>query len=1059
MRCPTCRHDPPAGSGFCNRCGASLAAPVAAGSGDRRQITVMFCDIVGSTELAEALDAEELRLVVREYQQTAARIIHAYEGHVAQYLGDGLMVYFGYPLAHEDDAFRALSAALRILAGLPALNRELARRLALKTQLELEVRVGIHSGPALLSDMGLGDEQQRLALGETPNIAARLQSEAASGTILISEATRRLVQGAFVLDDLGRRRLKGVSEPIATYRVLSASGAVTRMERSAQRGLTPLIGREQEVALAIERWQRAVDGRGQTILLSGEPGIGKSRLVEVIREHVADQPHTWVEARCSPYHENSAFHPVLQSLERAFGIEEDQPESERRAALEAGLRDAGLAARHLASLVDLVAAPDGTSGASARDRRSETLEAFAAWLARLAAERPVVAVVEDLHWVDPSTLELLGFLMARVPRERMLLVLTFRPDFEVPWDPGPHLLRIGLHPLTSEQIVALCAAVAGQRRLPQAVLDELAARADGVPFFAEELTRAVIESEWRPDRDGAAIPSTLQETLMSRLDRLGSTRELAQLCGVVGREISYDLLRAVSPLRERELREGLSRLVDADLLSREGPAHQTLYVFRHALIQETAYHSLLRSERQGHHARIARALEQQFPERAAASPEVVARHHESAGAFDDAVRCYARAARQAVERSAHAEALGHFENAISLIGRLPGGAERDRRELELQVALGTSIMIAKGQGHPGVRAAHERARDLADATADAPELFRALWGLSRFHQSQGDLRASHELGERMLELAGRAGDASLTRWAHLALGQALFWRGDPARALEELEATIALSEESVPSREVAIFGQEPALTSRSLAAPALWMLGRPDRALRRSRECVALGKKAGDPFTYAMALDWAAVVHQMRGERERTRELASLAIELSSERGFPLYRGFGRVMRGWAAIRGPEDAGGLAEIERGLDDLQAAGTGLGAPYVQALMAEAQWTLGRADDALLMVDTALALAERQHSHLWTAELLRLKGEILVGIDPAARERGGSLLRRAMETARGQGAPSLELRAAISHWRLLGERGDGARVRELVAGFEEGFDTRDLQDARALLSERC
>jgi len=1072
MRCPSCQHQPPSRSAFCNRCGSPLIdAPLL---GERRHLTVMFCDMVGSTELAQRLDAEELQVVVAEYQNTCARIIIGLGGHIAQYLGDGLLVYFGYPQAHEDDGVRAVSSALEILAAMPALDASIGQQLPELAGQTLQVRIGIHSGLVVLSDMGRGDELQRLALGDTLNIAARLQAVATSGAIVISEATQRLVHGAFVIEDLGDLQLKGVSEPIRTHRVVTASGALSRLERSAQAGLTPLVGREQEIALALERWEQTRNGNGQTILLSGEPGIGKSRLVAVLRDRLAAEPLRWLVCRCSPHHENTAFHPVIDMLERTLEIEEGDSEGRRRAKLESALRNSNISAEQIAPLANLLCVPErrveGPLRLQREDPRRQTLESLAACLFELSRERPLVLVIEDLHWIDPSTLELLGLLVARVSHERVLLVFTYRPGFEVPWDAGHDLVKIGLYPLTRDQIAMLCTGVAGGRALPVPLLAELVAKADGVPLFAEELTKAVLEADWLEERDGRwviagprrqlSVPSTLNESLMARLDGLGAVKELAQLCAVVGREVSYELLRAVAPHPEKALQAGLRRLVAADLITREGQANQVRYVFRHALIHETAYDSLLRSDRQRLHALIARVLEERFPERSAARPDVLALHHTRAGSLAEAVGFYHQAAKQAIDRQAHAEAIGHLECGIELIRMLPKSAEWDRRELELQVALGTSTMIAKGQGHPQVEQAHARARDLSRKTGDQTGLFRALWGLSRFYQSQGKPVASYDLGEQMLELARTTDDPSQLCWAHLALGQALFWLGNPTRSLAELETTIAFCDASPESTDVHVFGQDPALTSRSLVGPALWILGHPDGSLRRSHEALKIGRKTADPFTYALALNFAAVVHQLRGERERTRELADAAIEISGEHGFPLFMGFGRVMKGWALTKEAGRGGGIDEIHRGLADIKSAGTGLGGPYVLALLSESLRVVGRERDALAAAESALELAVSQQSRFWDTELLRLKGEILLGLEPDSREESERLLRQALERARELRATSFELRVAMSLSRLLAARGDAdaglALVRGVVERFDEGFDTRDLLEAKALLN---
>ncbi len=1069
-RCPRCGHEPPESSSFCNRCGSPLVA--AAVVGERRPLTVMFCDLVGSTELAQALDAEELPLVIGEYQNSCAQLIRSGEGYVAEYLGDGLLVYFGYPHAHDDDAVRAVNAALAMLEGMPALNRALRRRVPAMADRVLEMRVGIHSGVVVLSDMGRGGEPHRFGVGDTLNIAARLEALAEAGQILISDSTQRLVSGAFELESLGATRLKGVEQPIELFLVMAAREGQSRLERSAVAGLTPLVGRTQEIALALERWQEVKNNRGQSVLLSGEPGIGKSRLVAEVRERLIPDPHLWLTCRCSSHRENTAFHPVTEMLERFLGVEEGDSQAERRQKVESGLGAAKIQERLISPLVGLLTVAEreaaGRPPGQGEDPRSQTLESLAECFSELSRDRPLVLVFEDLHWVDPSTLELLGLLMSRFSAERVLLLLTCRPEFELPWETGRDCVHIQLNPLTRDQVTELCRAVAVERILPASLLSELAAKTDGVPFFAEELTKAVLEANepTRPDdplgRIGSAkhlsVPSTLHESLMARLDRQGSSKELAQLCAVIGREASYELLRVVSERPERDLQQGLEHLIHANLISREGPPHQARYVFRHALIHETAYDSLLRGDRQSLHHRIARALSEQFPNVGESQPEELARHYALGGHPAKAVPMYSRAAELAIDRLAHLEAIGHLGKAIELVATLPATADLNRLELDLQIALGTSSMIAEGQGHDRVEQSHTRARELSLALGDEDGLFRALWGLSRLHQSRGKPVASHELGLQMLELAKRADDPARLCWAHLAVGQALFWRGNPAEALVALQATIQICDEHPDSPDGYMFGQDPSLSARALVGPVEWILGHVDRALQHGRQAVEVASKAEDPFTYAFVLNFASVVHQMRGEREQTLDLAEAAIEICSERGFPLFMGFGLVMKGWALCEGPEDGVGL--MQEGLACFQDAHTGLGGPYLLALLTQALRTNGNDKEALAAVEAAMGLSAGQESYFWNPELLRLKSEVLVALDANARPESERLVREAIQSAREHAAVSFELRAAMSLYRLLEGSDRSAEAKELLheacGRFAEGADTPDLADARALLS---
>jgi class 3 adenylate cyclase len=787
------------------RAAATAAPPEAAAppraEGERRHLTVMFCDLVGSTELAEQLDPEEFREVVGAYQVLCAREVGRYDGTIGQYHGDGVLVYFGYPQAHDDDPIRAVHAALSILSELPAVNATVGERLGAMLDRTVEVRIGVHTGLAVVGEMGEGPERELQALGDTLNQAARLQRIAEPGTVVISEATRQLSSGVFVLEDLGPTSLKGVAEPVGVYRAVRATGVRSRLDLAGERGLTPLIGREQEVELLLDRWEQVIEGHGQVVLVNGDAGIGKSRLMMMLHERLAEGPYSWLEARGSAYHQNSALYPVIELLRQELLLGQEDSAEEKVAKLGAALEPAGLSVPEVLPLfATLLSVPLPERYPplllSPQAQRQRTLESLVQWLISLTRAQPMAFVVEDLHWIDPSTLELLGMLLEQLPTVPALLVLTFRPSFEPPWASRSNLVHLTLDPLTRKQVEAMVEWIAGGKVLPAKVLDHVVIRTDGVPLFVEELTKTVLESDLLRESDRGyertdplpelAIPSTLQDSLMARLDRLGPAKEVAQLGAVLGREFPYELLAAVSPLSAESLRGALRGLGNAELLYPRGVPPRAIYTFKHALIQETAYQSLLKSTRQAWHARIAQVLEERFPERVAPEPEGIARHCEQGALLEKAISYYQRAGEQATERSANAEAVGHLTRGIELLRTLPEGPERNERELTLQVALGAPLVASKGWGSREAEQAYERARELCEQIGETPQLFHVIRGLITFYTARAELKTAYDLCGRLLRLAEREEEASPLLVAHQQMAIVLYFRGKPSRDLDGL---------------------------------------------------------------------------------------------------------------------------------------------------------------------------------------------------------------------------------------------------------------------------------
>jgi TOMM system kinase/cyclase fusion protein len=1047
---------------------------------ERRQLTVMFCDLVDSTRLSGQLDPEDLRAVVRAYQATCAKVIARFEGHIAQYLGDGLLVYFGYPLAHEDDAQRAVRAGLGMVEALDQLNT----RLAPERGVHLAVRLGVHTGLVVVGEVGGGTRQEQLALGETPNLAARLQGLAAPNTLVISAATLQLLGGFFACQSLGTPLLKGFAQPIEVYQVLSESTARSRLDVAGSTGLTPLVGREQEVRLLLERWAQVKDGLGQVVLLSGEAGIGKSRLVQVLKEHVATEPQAWLTpCQCSSYYQNTALYPMVDLLERvALQFDREESPQHKLSKLEGFLAPYGLP---LAEVVPLFAAllslPLTADYApltmSPEQQKQKTLHALLTIVLRIAAQQPLLFVMEDLHWVDPTTLELLSLLVDQGPTARILVLLTFRPDFPPPWTGRSHLTQMALHRLPRQQATEMTDRVAHGKTLPPEVVEQIVAKTDGVPLFVEELTKMVLESGLLQERaeryeltgplPPLAIPATLHDSLMARLDRLATVKGLAQLGATLGREFSYELLQAVSPWDEGTLRHGLHQLVEAEFLYQQGLPPQATYLFKHALIQDAAYQSLLRSTRQQHHQRIAQLLEGRFPELCETQPELLAQHYTEAGLLAQAIPYWQLAGQRASERSAHLEAMAHLTKGLELLATLPDTPERAQQELDLQTTLGPTLMVTKGQAAPEVLQAYARARELCQQVGETPQLFQVLRGLWYFYLHRMELQMARELGEQLLTLAQRVGDSALLLEAHYALGNTLNYLGEFVAAQAHFAQGIALYDRQRHGTHAFRYGQDPGIFCRSYGAVTLWFLGYPDQALQRTHEALALAQELAHPFSLGNALFFATWVHQFRRERHVTQELAEAIIALGAEQGFTVLSAAGTIFRGWALVaqsRAPvagqgQEEEGIAQIYQGVAAWRATGAEVFRPYVLGLLAEVSAKVGQPEEGLTLLAEALAVANDKGERRWDAELYRLKGEVLLARSAEHHAEAETCFRQALDIARRQQAKSWELRAAISLAHLWQRQDKHAAAYDLLAPiydwFTEGFDTADLQEAKALL----
>jgi TOMM system kinase/cyclase fusion protein len=1090
VRCSKCNAENPASAKFCFECGSPLtltetARAVAASAGaERRQLTCLFCDLVNSVGLSERLDPEELRETLAAYHRVCVTVVRRFEGHIHDYLGDGIMVYFGFPSAHEDDAQRAVRSGLGIVEAVGQLNS----RLQSEYGIDLHVRIGIDTGlvvaGALAADEGL---ETTAAVGVTPNIAARLQALAAPDSVVISAAAYRLIAGYFDCRELGFQTIRGISRPMAIYHVLHESGARTRLDVAAQRGLPPMQGRDDELATLADRWAHARAGHGGVALVAGEPGIGKSRLIWALQQHVAQSPDAFlIHLSCSPYFVNTAFYPIVQLLERILEFRpDDTVEDEQRLD-----KIEGLLAQYgsdlptvVPLLARLLAVPfEGRYpplDLAADRQRQLTIDALVKIALLRAEHQPVLFVVEDLHWIDPSSLDLLTQLIEHVPQTRQLMVFSFRPEFVPPWPEDPGLERLNLNRLDREASVRIMTETAGMA-VPTELLDQLVEKADGVPLYLEELTKLVVEqglirhgNGWldpaRP-RPPLAIPATLADSLTARLDRLTDAKGVAQLGAAIGRQFSYELLAAVSKrtasVDSRALRRNLARLVDAGLLFVEHNPRGETYTFKHALIQDAAYESLLRTTRRQYHQHIAQALTEHFPATVETTPELLAHHYTQAGMIAESVPCWLRAGQRALHASANPEAIAHLTTGLDLLADLPAGPERADTELQFRLTLGPAYMAIRGYAAPEVEACYQRARELCRELGDTPQLVPVLHGLWTYHIVRAQHTSAFALGEEVLQLVAATNDDGLLLQGNMEVGWSHFFLGELEQAREHLERVLALYDHERHSSHAFTYGDNPATSARSNLAQVLWLLGYVDQSLRYSEENLAILRSLIDhPYSVAFGVDLAAVVRQYRSDAPATRALVDEALVLSEAHGHAFIGAMASMLKGWALAQEGDLAEGIAQMRHGLAAQLATGAELARPYWLCLIAEAYLKSGAALEGLALLDEAEATVQQTNERYWEAEIHRLRGQLLLAASepaaPAVVRSAEECYRRALDVARRQGARSLELRAAVSLSRLWQAEGREHEAGEFLAPidawFLEGRGTSDLRAAAALLVE--
>ena len=1033
---------------------------------ERRQLTVMFCDLVGSTALSARLDPEDMREVIRAYQDACSGAIARYDGFVAKFMGDGILAYFGYPRAHEDDAERSVRAGLEIAAAVAKLET--------LAEDQLKVRIGIATGLVVVGDLiGQGSAQEQSVVGDTPNLAARLQSVAEPGSIVVSEQVHRLAGGSFDYEDLGEMMLKGIAQPTHGYRILGVSETASRFEAATQRGLTPLVGRDHEIGLLLERWKLAQDGEGQVVLVSGEPGMGKSRILSALRGRLEGLGAQSLRFQCSPYYGNSAFWPIIDNFERTLKFEPDEQPQSKLDKLEAMIvNDYGRPVGDVRFIASMLSIPSeeryGGLALTPRKHRDETLRSLAEITAAVARKQASVMLFEDAHWADPTTLQVLDLLIDGIGTVPLLIVLTHRPEFQPKWTRLGNVSALNLSRLTRAESSAMVSEVTSGKVLPPGLVEQIVTKTDGVPLFLEELTKSILESggmkavgdryEYVDSGHSITIPATLRDSLMARLDRFAPVKEIAQIGAAIGRQFSYELIEAVSPKAKGELDIALQQLTDTGLALRRGALSEATYTFKHALVRDAAYDSLLKSRRPGLHGKIARVIENRFPHVAQTEPEVLAHHYTQAGLLEQGAAYWFKAGQAAIARMALPETIAHLEVGLNVLCSLPASAKRDQLELDIRVLLITAWEAYGGWSAPQLTDVLKSTLPLARRAGQPKALASVLTRLRVSSLTQGRVADSLTWAEELLKTCEQSDDEELLLIGHMGAMVTRYWLGDLVVAAKHGQAIAERYIVEHHSHLVQTMNHDPKSTIGMYAANWVWMLGYPDRAAVIAEECFSHARLIGHPFNYSFALVVGSHVFYLRGEPDKYIACLSTAEQLAREIS-PFLEKFisGHIC---LAQRG----GSSEQIERmrtSVEFFDSAGVGSHQPYRRSQLGEALALAGDVDNALANINLALEQIARPgwEERLVYAEILRLKGWMLsLKDDPEGAEQN---YLASLDFSRRQQARSWELRTSTSLARLWRDQGKRDEARNLLAPvygwFTEGFETLDLKEATMLLEE--
>jgi class 3 adenylate cyclase/predicted ATPase len=1040
---------------------------------ERRYVTVLFSDLVGSTALSARLDPEDLREVITVYQRCVEETVRRFDGFIAKFLGDGVLVYFGYPAAHEDDPERAVRAGLELVAAVRGLQ----------TPEPVEARVGIATGLVVVGDLiGSGASQEQAIVGKTPNLAARLQGIAAPNMVVIADSTRKLLGKLFDLEDLGGRDLKGITEPERAWAVVRPNPVDSRFDALHASGATELVGRQEELDLLLRRWSKVLAGEGQVILLSGEPGIGKSRLTAALLERLDAEPHTRIRYFCSPQHTDSALYPIISQLERGAGFAYNDTTQAKLAKLDALLTRSFTPPEDRSLLADLVSLPNDDRypklDLTPQQRRERTFQALTTQIVALSEQRPVLMIFEDVHWIDPTSLEALGRGIDRIKSVGVLLIVTHRPEFEPPWIGRPYVTTIGLNRLAEREIAAMIERVAGNKSLPESIRQDIIERTDGIPLFVEELTRAVLEAESEaearrtaaavPSSPALAVPASLHASLMARLDRLGPAKEIAQIGAAIGREFSHALLARVVRKPEAQLALALDRIVQAGLLFCQGVPPYASYLFKHALVQDAAYGTLLREPRRALHARIAETLESDFPDIAESQPEVLARHCSEAGLIEKAASLWGNAGQRSLDRSALVEAIEQLSRALAQIEALPSTPALRREHIKLQVALIAPLIHVKGHAAPESKAAAERGRFLieqAEKLGDAPEdpllLFSILHGVWAASYAAYDGRVMRELAQQALALAERQATQVPLVLASRMMGLSFLCTGDILGARKQLDRSVALYNPNEQRNVPTGFTGDARVIALSWRSVAKWMLGYPAAAINDVERALQEAHSLGHAGSLMIALVYAPLVHIECGDYAKARAEADTLAHLAEAKEATIWRASGIMFRGFLSALQGNASEAIQEIPESITAFRSTGATLWLSVQMSFLAMAYAELRQFNEAWHCINEAMTAIETTEERWFESEVNRVAGVIALKSQAIGSVKAEVYLEHALSIARQQQAKSWELRAATSLARLWRSQGKVQQARELLAPvydwFTEGFDTRDLKEAKALLEE--
>jgi len=1087
--CPSCQFINPTAYNFCGQCGkplnANLEKPNKAitlpqpnikdseintspeTSAERRQLTVMFCDLADSALLSDCLDPEEFQYIIRRYQATCTEVINRFGGHIAQFLGDGILVYFGYPRANEDDARRAVYSAINCVKAIVKLNISLG-----DTVKTLNIRIGIHTGLVVIGEMGAGPKKEHLALGRTPNIAARLQHLATPNQILITDSTYHLVRSFFKVEPQGQKTLKGIHDPIDIYHVAQEIDVRDRFEAIQRQGnLIPIVGRQHELQQLAHLWDQTSAGQGKVVLLVGETGVGKSRLLQAFKERITTEnsEKIFLTAYGTAYSETSSLRTIIEMLERAFGFTPDMDAGTRFKSLEIQLSEVGFDLPYylplFSSLLHLPLADDYEElNLTAERKKRRTLEVLFEYIFKLSAKKPLLFVVEDLHWTDPSTLEFLELLVQQTAQHSILALFTSRPGFNVPWRNRSEVNLLNLNHLKDQDISDMVAKLTHGQKLPQVLIDDIIKKTDGIPLFVEEITQMVMESKassHSKDDDkhysNLSIPTSLQDLLTARLDNLGRVRDTAQLAAVIGREFSYALLEKITD-NKATLQQDLKVLIDSELIFQSGVGNQSCYIFKHALFQETAVFSMLKTRRQEVHRKIATIAETQNPEIVTAMPEYIALHYTRAGAIDSAINWWLRAGELALKKSANIEAISHLEQGILLSESLPDTLSNNHRELSLRSAVGAAYCATTGYASKEVEKSYNHAWALCKQLDDTSEQFPILWGQWAFHVVRANLDRALETAMEMLKAANIKNDANLLIEANMSIGLTHYFLGNFTQARDYLQTSVKADKADRDRSFTYRSGQDAGVCARSYLALTLWVQGHPAQAKKCSEEAIILARKLNHPFSLTYALNFSSWLHYMLNDPQNAKICAREELSLAEENGF-FWLTLGSVVAGWAdtQIDAPEQ--GLIRLELGINDYRLPGARLSQTFLLTIQASVYLELNRLDDAKSLLDEAIAATQDTQEVFWLTEIYRLYGHLAQahGQTQAAYD----YLTKSITLAQKQGASMLQLRATESLVRFSTTKNRPASLKLLISAYakiDKDGELADCHNVELLINSR-